>query len=132
MGIRSIAIVSYFLLSPIFATTILQPKTCRAPLPVEWFISEFQSLPTFSKNITDMTANASETLASVVNATFTNIPGINAMSVVVAAPWGVVSEHHIGKLKANDSTDSRIVDGNSIYRVGSMTKVRPYNTICTF
>jgi len=131
MGIRSIAIASYFLVSTVFTTTILQPKTCRAPLPVEWFISEFQSLPTFSKNITDMTADASETLASVVNATFTNIPGIDAMSVVVAAPWGV-SEYHIGKLKANDSTDSRIVDGNSIYRVGSMTKVRPYNEICTF
>jgi hypothetical protein len=124
MGIRGITIVWFILASTVFST-VLSPKTCRPPLPIDWFISEFQSPPKFSQNITNMATAASAALASFVNKTLAHTSDVDAVSVVVAGPWGVVDEHHIGKLKANDSSDHRTVDGNSIYRVASMSKVQP-------
>jgi CubicO group peptidase (beta-lactamase class C family) len=50
--------------------------------------------------------------------------GIDAVSVVVGGPWSVVYEHHVGKLRSNDSSDTRTVNGDSIYRIGSITKAK--------
>lgn len=45
------------------------------------------------------------------------------MSIIVGSPWGPVYEHNNGKLRKNDSADDREVDHDSMYRIGSITKV---------
>ena len=106
--------------------TVLKPQSCRPSLPSDWFISQFQELPTFSENLTQFAKAAYFNLTSFINYTVGTVGGVDAVSVVVAGPWGVVAEHNVGKLRANDSADETIVNGNSIYRIASISKVVCY------
>jgi hypothetical protein len=122
MGVRGIIIVWSVLVSSVLSS-ILSPKTCRPPLPIDWFISQYQHLPSFSQNLTDRAKAASAALGTYIDIALSHVSDIDAVSVVVAGPWGPVTEHHVGKLKANDSSDHRIVNGDSIYRIASISKV---------
>jgi len=115
-------IVIFFLISGVFSK-IFEPTTCRPPLPFEWFISNTQSPPLFSQGLTKAFAAASANLSAIIDETISFVAGVDAISMVVAAPWGIVAEHNVGKLRSNDTFDTRKVDGQSAYRIGSVSKV---------
>src|ERR1700737_1434394 len=107
--------------------TIVAPSACRPPLPVDWFIHQFQRGPHLSETLNNSLANASATLSGIIDSTISGTG--ESMSITVAGPWGLVFEHHVGKLRGNDSSDTRQVDGDSIYRIASITKVIP-RSVC--
>lgn len=115
-------LVLLFLIRGVLAK-IFEPTTCRPPLPFEWFISQTQSQPLFSQSLTKAFAAASANLSAAIDEKFSLVAGIDAISMVVAAPWGIVAEHNVGKLRSNDTFDTRKVDGESAYRIGSVSKV---------
>ena len=108
-------------ISVVLAATVLEPTTCRPALPVDWFIRKAQNSPCFSEALSHSLQIASANLSAIVDL----MPSkkVDAVSVVVAGPWGRVVEHHVGKLRSNDSCDDRTVDGDSIYRIASISKV---------
>ena len=112
----------FFLISGVFSK-IFERTTCRPPLPFEWFISQTQSPPLFSRSLTKTFAAASANLSVIIDEAISLVAGIDAISMVVAAPWGIVAEHNVGKLRSNDTFDTRKVDGESAYRIGSVSKV---------
>lgn len=112
-------------MSVAFSGSIVPPGACRPPLPVDWFINQAQSLPHFSDFLNTSFKNASSTLSYIIDSAMSTSRNIEAVSVVVGGPWGIVYEHHSGRLRSNDSSDKRLVDTNSIYRIGSITKVKP-------
>src|SRR5437667_11058618 len=77
-------------------------------------IAHFQTPPKFSQNLIQRASVASANFAAFVDKTVSQVAGIGAVLVVVivAAPWGIITEHHSGKasistavmLKANDSS----------------------------
>jgi hypothetical protein len=100
--------------------TLIVPRSCRPPLPVDWFINNAQTKPNFSRSVTDGLDAASKAFTTYLNSQLT---GVEVMSVVVAAPWGIVSEFNYGKLRMNDTKETKNVSGDSIYRVASVSKV---------
>jgi hypothetical protein len=100
--------------------TLITPKSCRSPLAIDWFINNAQIKPNFSKSVTDGLSAASSNLTAYLTSQLT---GIDELSVVVNAPWGTISEFNYGKLRMNDTKDTRNVSGDSVYRVASVSKV---------
>lgn len=120
--IRIGCLVIVFFISGVFSR-IFEPTTCRPPLPFEWFISQTQSEPLFSQSLNKTFAAASTNLSAIIDETFSLVAGIDAISMVVAGPWGIIAEHNVGKLRSNDTFDTRKVNGESAYRIGSVSKV---------
>jgi hypothetical protein len=110
-------------------STLIQPTTCRPPLPIDWFISQAQTLPEFSDALTTAAKTASLSVSKYIDSIFSTEANVDAISVVVSAPWGIVSEHYVGPLRSNDTADPRMVNGESIYRVASLSKVLPLSSI---
>jgi hypothetical protein len=104
-------------------STLIPPTTCRPPLPIDWFISQAQTLPDFSDSLTTAAKNASVSLSKYIDSIFSTEANIDAISVVVSGPWGIVTEHYVGPLRSNDTADPRMVNGESSYRVASLSKV---------
>lgn len=100
--------------------TINTPLSCRAPLPIEWFINNTQSASNISSSVMDSLAAASKNLSSYIESIFTIG---DAISVVVGTPWGPISELNFGNLRSNTSGNNQIVNSQSLYRVASTTKV---------
>jgi hypothetical protein len=100
--------------------TLITPKSCRPPLAIDWFINNAQTKPNFSRSVTDRLNDASKDFTAYLNS---QLSGIEALSVVVAAPWGIVSEFNYGKLRMNDTKDTKNVSGDGLYRVASVSKV---------
>jgi hypothetical protein len=109
--------------SIVMSGSIVPARTCHPSLPIDWFIRNAQSMPPFSEFWNSSLASASAKLSAIIDSNRFYSSGMEAVSVVVSAPWGIVYEHHVGKLRNNDSSDHRIVNGDSIYRIGSITKV---------
>jgi hypothetical protein len=100
---------------------------CDPPLPMPWFLSHAQSLSlsSFSQGLQETFRVAGEKFSRSTEEILNGAgQKISAASVAVAGPWGHVLDYNTGKLRSNDSKDSRTVDGNSIYRIASMSKVR--------
>jgi hypothetical protein len=117
------AVIFCVLHSTEVCSKIVPPTTCRPPLPVDWYIARHQGFSGFSQQARYNINVASLELASFVNQTISDIPGIDASSLIVAGPWGKVFEQNLGKLRSNDTSDTRIVNGDSIYRIASVSKV---------
>jgi len=113
------------ILSNVISGEVVTAKSCRPSLPVEWFIHNAKtiSMECFSQDLQKKFLAASNQTASAINTALTKLTDIDAISVVVAGPWGHVSDHHVGKLRFNDTADHRTVDGDSIYRIASISKV---------
>jgi hypothetical protein len=103
-------------------SAVISPTTCRPPLPIDWFISQAQTLPEFSATLTTAFNTASGSLYKFIDTLFTTELNVDAISTVVAGPWGIVAEHYVGPLRSNDTTDHRIVQGDSSYRIASLSK----------
>lgn len=113
------------ILSNVISGTLVTSKSCRPSLPVEWFIHNAKSISMgcFSQDLQNKFLAASNETAAAINTVLTKLTDIDTISVVVAGPWGHVSDHHVGKLRFNDTADHRTVDGDSIYRIASISKV---------
>ena len=111
------------LIQGVMSGTIIKPKSCRPPLPVDWFINHSQSIPHLSESFHKRLDNASASLSAIIDSTLSRDGNFDSVSIVVGAPWGTIFEHHVGKLRANDSSDTRTVDSDSMFRIGSITKV---------
>lgn len=105
----------------VWGATVLEPVTCRPALPVDWFIREARTTPTLSQVLVGDLNAAATNLSSIVDLMLSD--QVDAVSVVVAGPWGHVAEYNVGKLRSNDSSDLRTVDIDSIYRIASISKV---------
>jgi hypothetical protein len=101
--------------------TINTPLSCRAPLPIEWFINNMQSGSKLPPSTKSSLAAASKTLSSYIESLFTTG---DTISVVVGAPWGPILELNLGNLRNNATDYSQTVNSQSLYRVASTTKVR--------
>jgi hypothetical protein len=121
-----------FLWSILFGSQVLEAafisvETCRPPLPYEWFINVTQTPPQFSVELMESAAGAAANLSLLINETLSTTGDIDSVSLVVGAPWGILTEHHVGNLKFNETSDDTAVNGSSIYRIASLSKVlRPY------
>jgi hypothetical protein len=118
-----------FLIQSVLAGEILTLKSCRPPLPIDWFINHFQSIPphlsdSFYKNLDNATAS----LSAIINSTVVGYGNVDSVSLIVGTPWGEIFDHHVGKLRANDTSDTRTVNSDSMFRIGSITKV-PFTLI---
>jgi hypothetical protein len=103
------------------------PKSCRPALPVDWFIAQAQNLPALSQSLTNnITATSKSFTADIENAISSGAFGVDELSVVVAGPWGPVFEYNYGKLRSNASGT---VNGDSIYRIASISKVNIYTLL---
>jgi hypothetical protein len=112
-----------FLIQRVMSGTIIQPKSCRPPLPVAWFINHSQSIPHLSESFHKRLDNASASLSAIIDSTLSRDGNLDSVSIVVGAPWGTIFKHHGGKLRANDTSDTRTVNSDSMFRIGSITKV---------
>jgi hypothetical protein len=112
------------ILSTSVLSAVISPTTCRPPLPIDWFISQAETLPEFSATLTTAFNTASGSLYKLIDTVFTTELNVDAISTVVSGPWGIVAEHYVGPLRSNDTTDHRIVQGDSSYRIASLSKVR--------
>lgn len=101
--------------------TINTPLSCRAPLPIEWFINNMQSGSNLPSSTNTSLAAASKNLSSYVESLFTTG---DTISVVVGTPWGPISELNFGNLRSNATGYNQTVTSQSLYRVASTTKVR--------
>ena len=118
----TIALLS--ILSNTISAKIITARSCRPSLPVDWFVHESQSLSlsSFSPALQLKFQNATNLSAqSLPNAL--KEPGLNAITVAVAGPWGTVFEGSVGTLRFNDSNYPGKLDGDSIYRIASISKV---------
>jgi len=111
------------------AGTILVPKSCSPPLPTDWFLDHHQTPPSLSGALQAKFNNTSVYLASFIDATLQQFGNIESVSIMVGSPWGPVFEHNNGKLRRNDTDDEREVGSNSLYRIGSISKVTPQNSL---
>lgn len=111
------------------AGTILAPKSCRPPLPTDWFLNNYQTPPSLSSELHAKFTNTSVYLSAIIDATLQQFGNIESVSIMVGSPWGPVFEHNNGKLKRNDSDDEREVESNSMYRIGSISKVIPRKSL---
>jgi hypothetical protein len=100
--------------------TINTPLSCRAPLPIEWFMNNTQSASNLPSSITGSLAAASKSLSSYIESIFTTS---DAISVIVGTPWGPISELNFGNLRNNTTGNNQTVNSQSLYRVASTTKV---------
>src|SRR5208282_5504420 len=100
--------------------TINTPLSCRAPLPIEWFINNTQNASVLSPWATSTLAAASKNLSSYIQS---QLSVGDAVSVLIGSPWGTVSEMNFGKIRSNTTADNRTVNSQSLYRVASTTKV---------
>ena len=116
-----IAIICSILVTGVFSGAII-PKSCRPPLPIDWFIRHAQTAPKFSDYLRQNFSEAATLIAAGAQKAI-NESLADALSIVVGAPWGIVAEYHVGSLRSNDTSDERIVNGNSAYRIGSVSKV---------
>ena len=107
------------------AAVIVPARSCRPSLPVNWFIHQGKtlSLSSFSPDLQYKFHNATNRTNLAIQTVLDQIPDIDTISIVVAGPWGHVSDHHVGKLRFNETKDTRVVDGDSIYRIASISKV---------
>lgn len=64
--------------------TINTPLSCRAPLPIEWFINNTQSTSNLPSSITGSLAAASKNLSSYIESIFSTG---DTISVIVGTPW---------------------------------------------
>ena len=101
---------------------VIVPTSCRPPLPIDWFIRHAQTVPHFSDSLQQNFTDAASRVAVGAQVAINNSLA-DALSVVVGAPWGIVAEYHIGSLRSNDTSDERTVNGDSAYRIGSVSKV---------
>jgi hypothetical protein len=101
--------------------TINTPSSCRAPLPIEWFINNTQTASALSVWASSSLATASKNLSSYIQSQL--MVGDTA-SVIIGTPWGPISEMNFGKLRSNTTGDNQTVNSQSLYRVASTTKVR--------
>jgi len=100
--------------------TINTPLSCRAPLPIEWFINNTQSVSKLSSSTTVSLAAASKNLSSYIESIFT---AGDALSLIVGTPWGSISELNFGNVRSNTTSNNQTVNSQSLYRVASTTKV---------
>jgi len=100
--------------------TINTPLSCRAPLPIEWFINNTQSASNLSSSLTGSLDAASKNLSSYIESIFTTG---DAISVIIGTPWGPISELNFGNLRSNTTGNNQTVNSQSLYRVASTTKV---------
>src|SRR5271170_7160201 len=100
--------------------TINTPLSCRAPLPIEWFINNAQTASTLSPSVSRTLTVASKNLSSYIQS---QLPVGDTASVIIGTPWGPISEINFGKLRSNTTGDNQTVNSQSLYRVASTTKV---------
>jgi CubicO group peptidase (beta-lactamase class C family) len=104
--------------------SVIVPKSCRPALPVDWFIAQAQNLPALSQSLSDnITATSKIFKADIEKGISDGALGVDVLSIVVAGPWGPVFEYNYGKLRSN-AADT--VNGDSIYRIASISKVHIY------
>jgi len=110
----TIALLS--ILSNTISAKIITARTCRPSLPVDWFVHESQSLslssfsPALQLKFQNATNLSAQSLPSALKE-----PGLNAITVVF--------EGSVGTLRFNDSNYPGKLDGDSIYRIASISKV---------
>lgn len=93
------------------------PPQCRPPLPVILLSSAQTSGPSFTAAAAALDAMLSERAAQ---------PDIDALSVALVAPSGVVFEKHYGVLRANETAsgvEPSTPNGKSLYRIASISKM---------
>src|SRR5271154_5966350 len=100
--------------------TINTPLSCRAPLPIEWFINNTQTASALSLWASSSLATASKNLSSYIQS---QLMAGDTASVIIGTPWGPISEMNFGKLRSNTTGDNQTVNSQSLYRVASTTKV---------
>jgi len=100
--------------------TINAPFSCRAPLPIDWFVNNTRSASGLPSSVTSSISGASKNLSSYIESIFT--VG-DTISVLVGTPWGPISELNFGNLRSNTTGDNQTVTSQSLYRVASTTKV---------
>jgi len=106
--------------------TINTPLSCRAPLPIEWFINNTHTASALSPWASGTLAAASKNLSSYIESQL--MVGDTA-SVIIGTPWGSISEMNFGKLRSNTTGDNQTVNSQSLYRVASTTKVPLFHSL---
>lgn len=107
------------IISSATSASLKTATSCRPALPVDWFISRAKSPSSLSQFVNNSIATASANFTTFIER---EIPGTTALSVIVAAPWGPIFTYNYGKLRQNDTSNPATVDGDSIYRLGTMSK----------
>jgi len=105
------------------SASLKTPTSCRPALPVDWFLAQAKSPSSFSQSLNNSIATSSANFTAFIKQGISSgTAGISALSVVVAAPWGPIFTYNYGKVRQNDTSSAAEVDGDSIYRLGTMSK----------
>jgi hypothetical protein len=118
-------IILVCLLANLISAKVIPARSCRPSLPVQWFVHQSQelSLSNFSPELQLKFNNLTNLSHAGVQQILQEQPDLNALSVVVAGPWGHVLDAHGGTLRVNDSHYPGVLNGDSIYRIASISKV---------